>query len=75
MPKPDTTATEQLRDYYLEVCTNNSEVSRGTGITPEQLSRFANGHRGLSLDNGIVLMRYLGWTITPPSRKRRKATT
>ena len=48
-------------------------ISKGTGISQGQLSRFLNRQRGLAVDSIERLANYLGLEIKIGLKRRRKA--
>ena len=61
--------SEQLRDAIRCAGVSRYRISQETGITEAALSRFVNGHAGLSLDSIDTLGIYLELDIT--ARKSR----
>jgi hypothetical protein len=64
--KSKTTITETLRRAILESDVSFNELARQTGLDVGNLHRFANGHRGLSLDSLDILAEHLGFVLVRP---------
>jgi len=65
---------QQLRREMDSSDESRSSIARGSGVSPGQLSRFASGERGLSIESAEKLADYLGLEIIlRPRRRGRKA--
>lgn len=47
-------------------------IAKGTGVAASQLSRLANGTRGLSIDTAERIADYLGFEVVLRRKSRRK---
>jgi plasmid maintenance system antidote protein VapI len=69
---PAKSFSEQLREAVLRCGETRYRISKDTGITEAQLSRFVNGHADLSLPTIDKLTEYIGARLTL-QRATRKA--
>ncbi len=65
--------TTQLRRLVAEAGESLSELSRATGLHKAALSRFLNGHRGVSMEGLDALGRHLDLRLVTGKRRKRKA--
>jgi DNA-binding Xre family transcriptional regulator len=63
--------SESLRAAMENSPESRYQISKATGISQSQLSRFLHGHKGLALANLDVLCAHLGvrLTIEPPKKR------
>ena len=62
--------SERLRNAVENVKESRYRISKETGITEGQLSRFVHGESGLTLDTIDILAEYLGLELVQRKRKR-----
>ena len=66
------TLSESLRTALQNSPETRYQISRATGISQAQLSRFLHGKVGLTLANLDVLCGYLGVQVVGPDTKKGK---
>jgi len=62
--------SERLRNAVENAKESRYRISKETGITEGQLSRFVHGESGLTLDTIDILAEYLGLELVQRKRKR-----
>ena len=71
MAKKQQTLTDQLRAAILNADVTRYRISQDTGIGESVLSRFVNGHAGLSLKALDTLGKYLELELVAMKTSRR----
>ena len=66
------TVTETLKETMERTGKNLHELSRMTGLLPEQLSRFLKGERGLHSDSIDKLCQAFNLELVPRRRPRKR---
>ena len=64
--------SDQLRGAVLRAPQSRYEISKATGISEGNLSRFVHGTAGLSLNSLDRLCDYLGLRVVGPKRGKGK---
>ena len=70
--KKSTSFSARLRGAVDSAAVSRYRIAKDTGISEANLSRFARGQAGLSLDNLDLLCKYLGLRLIGPENSKRK---
>lgn len=63
---------DQVRAAVIQAGETRYRISKQTGISEGNLSRFVRGQAGLSMDSLDRLCAYLGLRVVGPSKKKGK---